>query len=511
MSNNDITVIKRENGSDDKSGDNKNVDKWLSPVLKQATDGNSSKWKEALSGALDNEHIIGAMIILTIFYLGNTIRNAIHDSNTKDEDKVTKECSCRSEDRAFYLAWYIVCSSLWLLCHILVQVHKYWPCRLLLRCFKCCGSVLVVAPCFGCIVYIPTSCIKYIAFKLKSLQEQYCKCGSRTNTYGVSVNNTTAQTNDATQNVATQSVQSQSYFSKIGKRLKYTKDNVYSTYSIIKRYWQAPGHRCILQRQHYVCAQYYELYVIGITKSIHDQTFNEQKIQEIFDKLHYKDETDLPEQQKNQKTLDTKMPPPNITTVKKEHTTRNIQYCCQCFIHLILLMFQLIAQLAVVPLLLIKVFDTYSYLCFTNDRYCTMREEYSLHLHKTAMTFAFYCGLTLSFLTSTMLNWIPWPTFQPLEEASSPHKNDNDDSLPSKSNGTPLPKEKENTPPSEFLISNAIDIPPATDASSDQFYTPIEVNLEPEHPNQSTPPVPQFPVVALPYGSTFTSRTDHNV
>jgi len=172
----------------------------------------------------------------------------------------------------------------------------------------------------------------------------------------------------------------------------------------MKKYLTEKQHREILKQQHSVCSQYYELYVIGITKGNLSQIFNEDKIRKIFNKSCKTDETD----QGND--TNSVMQAPMITALHNVYSKLNYQYCIQCFLHGFLLLIQFIAQLAVVPLLLIQVFDTYSFLCFTDDSYCTLREEYSLHLDKTVITFAFYCSLTISYLSSIMLNWIPWAT-----------------------------------------------------------------------------------------------------
>jgi len=100
----------------------------------------------------------------------------------------------------------------------------------------------------------------------------------------------------------------------------------------------------------------------------------------------------------------------NVKAVHREYVKWKHQlFVFHCVFHIALKCIQFIAQLAVVPLPLIQVFDTYAFLCFTGDNYCSLKSEYKLHLDQTALTFAFYCSLTLSFLFSSMLTWIPWP------------------------------------------------------------------------------------------------------
>jgi len=46
------------------------------------------------------------------------------------------------------------------------------------------------------------------------------------------------------------------------------------------------------------------------------------------------------------------------------------------------------SYIAVIPLLMIQVFDTYAFLCFIANNYCTVESEFMLHL-QTVVTFAF--------------------------------------------------------------------------------------------------------------------------
>ena len=114
----------------------------------------------------------------------------------------------------------------------------------------------------------------------------------------------------------------------------------------------------------------------------------------------------------------------NVTAVHKEYDKwRHPLFVLHFAFHIVLKCVQFIAQLAVVPLQLIQVFDTYAFLCFTGDNYCSLNAEYKLHLDQTALTFAFYCSLTLSFLFSSMLTLIPRPK---ISKAASDSTSSND-------------------------------------------------------------------------------------
>ena len=79
-------------------------------------------------------------------------------------------------------------------------------------------------------------------------------------------------------------------------------------------------------------------------------------------------------------------------------------------IYIVFISLKYIAQLATVPLILLQMFNTYSLLCFVpNEEYCTPTSEYRIHAVQTILTVSFYCSLALSLLTSTILDWNPWP------------------------------------------------------------------------------------------------------
>ena len=369
---------------------NENAEKFFSNALKKVTKGNSSKWKESLSGALDNQHLFGALIILSIFYIGYTIGNAFHNNDNKDEDKITTACECKSDHRTFYVAWFYICTVFWLLCHIMVQIPKYWE-----TLFK---ELFEKINCFS--------------------------SSKHTGKYNVNSDETDPQPNHTTHpssdNENTKSV-NERVCCRQCFRILDVKIKTMKKYLTEKQHWE------ILKQQHFVCSQYYELYVIGITKGNLNRIFNEGKIQKIFNESLKTDETD----QGNDKSKAVSvMQPPMITALRNVYSKLNYQYCIQCFLHGFLLLAQFIAQSAVVPLLLIQVFDTYSFLCFTDDSYCTLREEYSLHLDKTIITFAFYCSLTISYLSSTMLNWIPWATTEKKPDSPSQLKSNSVSGVP---------------------------------------------------------------------------------
>ena len=66
------------------------------------------------------------------------------------------------------------------------------------------------------------------------------------------------------------------------------------------------------------------------------------------------------------------------------------------------------AQVALIPLLILQLLDTHAWICVMHNTYCDdLRSEYELGLDKTAVAFAFYCCVLVTILASTMLQWFP--------------------------------------------------------------------------------------------------------
>jgi len=334
-------------------------------VLNKETNNQTADWKQTLSGALTDGHLLGALVVLAIFYIGYAIVSGYHDNHSKDEDHVTLRCSCHYGHRKFYIAWYSTCCVLWLFVHLCMKVYygALWK-RL--------------KPCF----------LKHVSNKVKRGEHSntvvccspnhYCWC------YPCAY---------------------------VGNKL-----------SMLLRYLTEKSHKEVFRFQHYIFAQYYELYVIGITKNI--QNMNFEYFHQIIMSANQKNirhseqtTTDSPYQQQEPNK---KLKSPNvITAVSNRYDKRSWMYILHYCFHIFLWVVQFFSQLSVVPLLLIQMFDTYAFLCFTGDSYCSLRAEYKLHLDQTALTFAFYCSLTLSFLSSVMLTWIPGPNLDNKESSSS--------------------------------------------------------------------------------------------
>jgi len=355
-------------------------------------------WKTALSGALDEKRLLFGLVILSVFYVVYINVNSYQDSKDKDEDTITHNCTCRSDHRSFYLAWSAFCFLIWAIIHITLaipQIKTY-----------CClqvptkneqagqGKTLCCNLSCGCIQVNSTNqkrdlvCCKSISFSREMLHSKYwCTKLDRGCTY----------------------LCCNSLGSYAAKHVD--KKSCYSNFimSCIKLKRAAYQHDAIHRYEYYLWTKYYELYVVGITKD--DEKFTLKSIDKFINvKLDTHDTTDGSQEKK----------PPKPEKEKPEREVAvytalsNIQkkfysYGVQATLHLFLFLVLFLAQLAVIPLLMIQVFDTYAFLCLAADNYCTMESQFTLHFHQTVVTFAFYCSLMVSFLASTMLRWVPWP------------------------------------------------------------------------------------------------------
>ena len=107
----------------------------------------------------------------------------------------------------------------------------------------------------------------------------------------------------------------------------------------------------------------------------------------------------------------------NCVCSGKKRTCPDINFLCcnksfpfslQCIVHIPLYTLKYISQLASVPLVLLQIFDSYSFLCFSPNSYCSHTTEYKLNLLQTSIALLFLCSLLTSQLVNAMLLWSPW-------------------------------------------------------------------------------------------------------
>jgi len=85
----------------------------------------TAQWKKALSGALDESRLFCGLIVIGIFYIGYINVTAYHKSNTKDEDEIFRNCTCKSNHEKFYRALSAICWVIWLFIHCLLAIPQF--------------------------------------------------------------------------------------------------------------------------------------------------------------------------------------------------------------------------------------------------------------------------------------------------------------------------------------------------------------------------------------------------
>ena len=78
------------------------------------------------------------------------------------------------------------------------------------------------------------------------------------------------------------------------------------------------------------------------------------------------------------------------------------------FFYPVLVIVRLLAQISLVPILILQMLNTYAWICLTEGYHCQNAvTQYQLGLYQAYMTFGFYIALLIAMLATTMLRWFP--------------------------------------------------------------------------------------------------------
>ena len=78
------------------------------------------------------------------------------------------------------------------------------------------------------------------------------------------------------------------------------------------------------------------------------------------------------------------------------------------FLYPFLVIVRLLAQIALIPLLLFQTLGTYPWICITDHYYCrSVTNQYRLGIDTAAVAFTFYCCILIAVLSTTILQWFP--------------------------------------------------------------------------------------------------------
>ena len=72
----------------------------------------AKSWKSKLSGVLNEQQIFFSLMVIGLFYFAYTMTNHFF-GNGRDEDYITKNCTCEFIHRFLYRLWFSICFAIW--------------------------------------------------------------------------------------------------------------------------------------------------------------------------------------------------------------------------------------------------------------------------------------------------------------------------------------------------------------------------------------------------------------
>ena len=310
-------------------------------------------WKSALSGALNDTQLTFALVILFAFFVVYTFFDSvIIDSNREDVDVVKDiqngDCNCKSSHKIFYIVWFTICSTVWVIGPFILWIFQ---------CSNCCSSELnstnVLSKSHSAITGIAKWVGSFNSEKIKELANTILK------------------------------VLKLFKIDKITGPLKKIED--------LK--W----------------LEYYNMHIAGAhIEKIKFKKIKKKILKAIgpLDKQNGKpDQAAKKDPEKKRETIDGE-----VDVEQGMEGNYCCGYCCCIFYFVCILLevARIVAQRATVPLLMVQAFDTYAFLCFTGNQYCTATAQYDIPLGQAAFTFAFSVSIMASTLTVAMLKWFKY-------------------------------------------------------------------------------------------------------
>ena len=307
-----------------------------------------SEWKNYLSGAMSDTQLYLALCVLLVFYFIYTLYNAYHslDRNVGQQDEGEIIRNCTCE-----------------------EVHRKFYLVLIIA---CCVVWLILHTGHALTKLCP-SVTKYLKQKVKQNIKQKLKCCNKAHD---------DQTDSSNAHIHSGLDKNEMKFRKsVDQKIAEWKKSLYS--------------------------RHYEMYAIGIKN---DPSLSLKELKKLIKIVLLS-----PELRKNpsagyfQESAD--------IADGDDGNGESVHNLCHKVKRMILGLFHIflqvalfLVQLSVVPLLIFQILDTYTWLCLAEKNYCDTESQYRLHLHQTAISFAFYCALMISLLVTRWLTLVtsPW-------------------------------------------------------------------------------------------------------
>lgn len=310
-------------------------------------------WKNALSGALNDTQLTFALVVLFIFFVVYVFFDGVFiDSNRKDIDEVkdlptdNSDCNCKSFHKIFYIVWFTICSALWVLGPFVLWI------------FQCCSRCCIKIESDSC-----TSSLAKIHDCITEIAKNIRLCNS--------------------------------------KNVKKIADPFLKLFKVDRI--TGP----LKKIEDLKWFEYYNMHITGtyITK-IKFKKIKKRILKAIGPSDANKSEQEAKKDSngKSKQTIDEKV---DIEEIEGNYCC---SYCAIVFYSVCFLLecMRIIAQRAAVPLLMVQAFDTYAFICFTGNEYCSATAQYDIPLGQAAITFAFSVSIMVSALTVAMLKWFKY-------------------------------------------------------------------------------------------------------
>ena len=364
----------------------------------------SCSWKRKLSAALNDEQIFFSLLLISVFYVGYTAAKAHFDANDTsigDDERFIQSCYCSLDQRRIYRFWYISFCAIWWVIH----TYTFFA-QVLAKKYEGCGNIITGLLAI-CSVLLERICSIFC-----------CLCPCRKGDDGPNVHQNCLAIQGLVSKEKLESNITLLWFQYCKLYVVgYAKDD--EKISIVINPEDNNKDRVIKYEEDCFleCIHSKEVKVSCLCCIKCNCAYNKENQEGIVDKSCFICCFQCKKQSHKKKSNNLN---DDCVCCNKSITCPNINMmCCDYYFpstHILkgvirgfLLLIKYVSQLVTVPLLLLQIFDTYSLLCFSPDLYCSSTSEYKLHLAQTAITLLFYCSLTLSQLTSTMLEWNPWP------------------------------------------------------------------------------------------------------
>lgn len=347
-----------------------------------------NQWKKTLSGTLSDKQLSAGLTLLFAFYVFYASFNSISGENNQEEDLTN--CTCSETHRVYYQTLVITFSIIWVICFCLITI---WD---LMRFFH-------IKPSCKCFQWekLMGSCVR-LAGGIITPQDQtpIVEDPSRPKT----------QDKESVPEVPSSSE----------KQIQENKPQAAKPPQVHK---SVALKSATLQRldhyENYLWLQFNRVYSVGAAIGKH----KELKLPEI--KSVVADEKKI--RRKSMRKVSLQVNGRLVSTGtddedeqddelfehmdEEDFAMRTADMACASiafFLYPFLLITRLMAQVSLIPLLILQVLDTHAWICVMDTLYCdNLRTEYELGLDRTAVSFGFYCSILVSILASTMLHWFP--------------------------------------------------------------------------------------------------------